>query len=80
LFWDSSSVVVGRPAAVHVGMLDIAVSPFKRTSQKVEQEIGLLEVALGKKIVDKNIQLEVQLTKKKQQAILFERMNGRSQE
>jgi hypothetical protein len=58
-------------------MLDLAVLPFKRTWQKVEQEIGLLEIAEGKKIVDQNIQLEVQLTISKEQAILFERMHGR---
>jgi hypothetical protein len=41
-------------------MLDLALSPFKRTWQKVEQEIGLLEIEAGrKKIVEQNIKLEV---------------------
>jgi hypothetical protein len=29
-------------------MLDIAVSPFKRTWQKVEEEIAIVEVEVGK--------------------------------
>jgi hypothetical protein len=63
-------------SAVHSGMLDLNISPFKRTWQKVEQEIGLLEIAEGKKIVDQNIQLKVELTINKEQAIVFERIHG----
>jgi hypothetical protein len=43
-------------------MFDIAVSPFKRTWQKVEEEIAIVEIEVGKKIVDENIQLEIKLT------------------
>jgi hypothetical protein len=67
-------------SAIHAGMLDIAVSPFKRTWEKVEEEIVIIEVEVGKKIVDQNIQLQIKLTKEKQQSILFEQMHGRSQE
>jgi hypothetical protein len=60
-------------------MLHLAMSPFKRTWQKVEQGIGLLEIEAGKKIVEQNIQLEVKLTIKKEQAMLSERMHGAAQ-
>jgi hypothetical protein len=45
-------------SAVHAGMLDLAMSPFKKTWQKVEEETGIVEVKVGNKIVDQNIQLE----------------------
>jgi hypothetical protein len=51
-------------------MLDLAVSPFKKTWQKVEEELGIVEVEVGKKIVDKNIQLEIHKTKERQQSII----------
>jgi hypothetical protein len=59
-------------SAVHARMLDIAVSPFKKTWQKVEQEIRVVEIKVGKKIVDQNIQLKIKKTKEKQQGILID--------
>ncbi len=68
-------------SAVHAGMLNIAVSPFKKTWQKVKKAIAIVAIAivkveLGKKIVEKNIALEIQLTKEKQRLILLDQMHG----
>jgi hypothetical protein len=43
-FVEMAPFVTQADSAVHAGMLDLNVSPFKRTWQKVEQEIGLLEI------------------------------------
>jgi hypothetical protein len=51
-------------STVHAWILAIAVSPFKKTWQKVEED-ATVEVEVGKKIVDNNIQLEIKLTKEK---------------
>jgi hypothetical protein len=67
-------------SAVHAGMLDVAVSPFKKTWYKVEQAIGVVEVEVGKKIVDANIQLEIQKTKERDSGIISDRLHGRSLE
>jgi hypothetical protein len=52
-------------SVVHTGMLDITVSPFKKTWEKVEEEITIIQVEVGQKIVDQNIQLEIKVTKGK---------------
>jgi hypothetical protein len=39
-------------SAVHAGMLDLAVSPLKKAWQQVEEEIAIVEVEVGKKIVE----------------------------
>jgi hypothetical protein len=65
-------------SAVHAGMLDLAVSPFARTWQQVEEEIAIVEVEVGKKIVDMNIQLEIKKTKERQQSIVVDRLHNRS--
>jgi ribosomal protein L31 len=57
-------------------MLDITVSPFKRMCEKVEEEISIIQLQVGKKIVDQNIQLEMKLMNEKQQSILFEQRHG----
>jgi hypothetical protein len=64
-------------SAVHAAMLDVAVSPFKKTWYKVEEEIGIVEVEVGKKIVDQNIRLEITMTKEKQTGIVRDRLHGR---
>ena len=46
----------------------------------MEEAIAIVEVELGKKIVDKNIELEIHLTKEKKRKIVLDRMHGRSQE
>jgi hypothetical protein len=67
-------------SAVHAAMLDLGVSPFKATWQKVEEEIAIVEVEVGKKIVDDNIKLEIKLTKERDLGVLIDRMHGRSEE
>jgi hypothetical protein len=56
-------------SAVHTTMLDITVSPFKKTWHKVEEEIGIVEVEVGNRIVDHNIGLVIKQTKDKQKRI-----------
>jgi hypothetical protein len=57
-------------SAVHAGMLDILVSPFKRIWQKVEQEI---RIEVGNKIAcEPEYPIGHQKDQKKQQGILID--------
>jgi hypothetical protein len=67
-------------SAVHAAMLDLGVSAFKKTWQKVEEEIAIIEVEVGKKIVDKNIKLEIKLTKERDLGVLIDRIHRRSEQ
>jgi hypothetical protein len=51
-----------RDAAILAGMLDLAVSPMQTAWSQIEQEIGIKEIELGKRIVESNAKLEAEIT------------------
>jgi hypothetical protein len=51
-----------RDASILAGMLDLSVSPMQTAWSRIEQEIGVEEIKLGKQIVVENVKLEAELT------------------
>jgi hypothetical protein len=65
-----------KDAAVHAAMLDLAVDPFHNSWQKIEEEILVAEVALGKQIVGDNIKLEAKMTIAKKKVLVAEYLHN----
>jgi hypothetical protein len=53
-------------SSVYAGMLDIAVNPMHSAWTRIEEEVGLVEINLGKTIVKENVALEVQKARAKE--------------
>jgi hypothetical protein len=62
-----------RDASILAGMLDLSVSPMQSSWSRIEQEIGIDEIKIGKQIVDDNAELEARLTGSEP---FTERLNG----
>jgi hypothetical protein len=48
--------------SILAGLLDLAVSTKQLAWRKIEQEIGVQEIKIGKQIVEDNAKLEAELT------------------
>jgi hypothetical protein len=51
-----------RDASILAGMLDLNVDPMQSAWSQIEQEIGVVEINIGKQIVVENVKLEAELT------------------
>jgi hypothetical protein len=51
-----------KDASILAGMLDLNVSPMQSAWSRIEQEIGVDEIKIGKQLVVDNVKLEAELT------------------
>jgi hypothetical protein len=51
-----------RDASILAGMLDLSISPMQSAWSRIEQDIGVEEIKVGKQIIIENVKLEAELT------------------
>ena len=65
-----------KDAAVHAAMLDLSIDPFHNSWSKIEEEIAVVEVELGKKIVKDNVRQEAKTTLERKKVLVAEYLHN----